>query len=348
MKEQKWINRILLVAIVLFSFLGYKGISIYRKAFRANIFTNNKKDYILLIPSGTNYESLLAILDQKLIIKRKESFIWTATKKNLSNHINPGRYEIKNRMSNNDLVNLIRSGKQKPVKVTFNNIRTLPDLAKSISKQIEPDKQTLLHVFTNDSLIESYGFSQHTVIAMFIPNTYEFYWNTSAISFFHRMYNEYSIFWTKKRIHKAEQIPLSEVEVITLASIVDEETLREDEMPAIAGVYINRLKKNIRLQADPTVKYANRDFTIKRVLNKHLRANSPYNTYRHGGLPPGPISIPSITAIDAVLNYENHNYYYFCAKEDFSGYHRFARTNQEHNRNRALYQKALNKRRIYR
>jgi UPF0755 protein len=184
-------------------------------------------------------------------------------------------------------------------------------------------------------------------MTLFIPNTYEFYWNTSADKFIERMYVEYKHFWSKSRLNKAQKIKLTPEQVIILASIVEEETIKDDEKPTVAGVYLNRLHKNIRLQADPTVRFAVGDFEIKRILNKHLKIDSPYNTYKYAGLPPGPICIPTISSIDAVLNYKKHDYLYFCAKDDFSGYHAFAKTLKQHNINATKYRKALNKNRIY-
>jgi UPF0755 protein len=285
--------------------------------------------------------------DNKLL-KRPKDFNWTAKKKNYPNHINPGRYILKKRMSSNELINKLRSGEQEPVLVTFNNIRTLKELSQRLAEQIEPTADELYAGFADTGIQKKYGFTTETMPAMFIPNTYEFYWNTSVNSFIKRMHNEYERFWTRSRLSKAEKTGLTPVEVITLASIVDEETLKDDEKDKIAGVYINRMKIGMRLQADPTVIFALGDFSIRRVLNKHKSLNSPYNTYKNAGLPPGPICLPEISSIDAVLDYKKHKYLYFCAKSDFSGYHTFARTLNEHNKNARAYQRELNKRRIYR
>jgi len=255
---------------------------------------------------------------------------------------------IDSSMNNNDLINKLRSGHQDPVKVIFNSVRTREDLAGKISDQIEADSVELIEVFYNDSLIISYGLKQETVTCIFLPNTYEFWWNSSAKTFMNKMHKEYKRFWNDKRLRKAEKLNLTKEDVITLASIVDEETLYNNEMPKVAGLYINRLRKRMHLQADPTLKFAVGDFSIKRVLNVHKQIDSPYNTYKRYGLPPGPISIPSISAIDAVLNFEEHNYLYMCAKPDFSGYHNFAKTLSQHNVNARNYQRALNKERIWR
>ena len=198
-----------------------------------------------------------------------------------------------------------------------------------------------------DSTLKAMGFDDEKFAALFIPNTYELYWNIDAEEFVGKMTKEYNLFWNDDRLKKAENIGLSPIEVSILASIVDKETSKVSEMPRIAGVYLNRINKKWLLQADPTLIFAVGDFEIKRVLDIHKEVESPYNTYKYIGLPPGPICIPSIAAIDAVLNAESHNYFYFCAKEDLSGYHVFARNMKEHNRNAEKYRKALNKKKIY-
>ena len=250
-------------------------------------------------------------------------------------------------MNTNQIVNMLRSGRQDPVDVTFNNVRFKEDLAEKVSKYIWADSVSILNLFSDEKLITGFGFTTETFRTMFIPNTYEFYWTTSAEEFAQRMKIEYDKFWTETRKAKAKKIELSPEEVIILASIVQSETVKPDEMKRIAGLYLNRLKRGILLQADPTIKYAVGDYSIKRVLNKHLEIDSPYNTYKYAGLPPGPIMFPEVSAIDAVLNYETHNYIYMCAKEDFSGYHNFAKTLSQHNRNAAKYRAALNKKRIW-
>jgi len=246
------------------------------------------------------------------------------------------------------MVKMLISAIQVPVKVTFNNVRTPEQLAGKISHQIEADSLSILGYFMNPETPAKYGFKKETLISMFLPNTYEFYWNTNAEGFFDKMKKFHDQFWTEERKSKANVINLTPEEVSTLASIIDEETIKKDERPRIAGVYINRLKKHMPLQADPTIKFALGDFTIRRLWTKHLEVKSPYNTYKNLGLPPGPINCSSISSIDAVLNFENHQYLYFCAKDDFSGYHVFAKTLMEHNRNASAYQMALNKEKIYR
>ncbi len=343
-----WIKRVMYVFLVVIAFGAIKGYSLYRKAYAANIFTPGHDDIILLIPTGSDYTDVLSIIERENIVKNMTSFTWAVGKKNYANKVKAGRYRVQDRMSNNDFIDMLRSGRQEPVKLTFNNIRTLNQFAIRISEQLEMDGEDLLGLLVSDSVMVKYGFNSSTMKCMFLPDSYEVYWNISPESFIEKMYNEYNNFWKGRQDRKAEAIGLSREEVITLASIVNEETRKNDEKPRVAGVYMNRLNKGMRLQADPTVIYAVGDFTIKRVLRKHYQIDSPYNTYKIDGLPPGPINMPEKSSINAVLNYEKHNYIYFCAKPDFSGYHNFARTHDEHNRNAALYRKELNKRRIYR
>jgi UPF0755 protein len=344
-KIVKWILYVLLIVIILG---GIKSLGIYRKAFASNTNITGKEGYHLYIRSNYTYDSVLKILKNDNVLKNMRSFNWTAQKKNYPSLIKPGHYIIGRGMSNNAIVNMLRAGRQVPVELTFNNIRTVEQLAGVIEKQIDASADSMIELSHDQQFLDSLGFNKYTIPAMFIPNTYEFYWNTNARQFLKRMKEEYDKFWTDERIKKADKIDLSPEEVITLASIVNEETKMADERPMIAGVYINRLKKGMKLQADPTVIYAQGNFNMKRVWQKHYQIDSPYNTYKYFGLPPGPICIPDISSIDAVLNYSKHKYIFFCAKPDFSGYHNFARTLKEHNRNAELYRKQLNKRRIYR
>ena len=249
-------------------------------------------------------------------------------------------------MSNNQLVNMLRGGLQSPVKVTFNNIRDVDMLAGRIADQIEADSTSISNLLHNQQYINQLGFDSATIPALFLPDTYEFYWTTDAEGFVSRMFQEYNKFWNDERKQQAAAKNLTPIQVSTLASIVNKETNMSDEMPRVAGVYLNRLKNNWLLQADPTLVFAWKDFSIRRVLDSHKEIESPYNTYKYIGLPPGPICIPSLAAIKAVLNAEEHHYFYFCAREDFSGYHNFAKTLAEHNRNAAKYQQALNQKGI--
>ena len=337
---------ILLVLVILMIFGLAFGYWLYRTVMSPNVQTAEGKDVELFIPTGSDYEQLKAILSDARCIVNEKSFNWVAEKKELPANIHPGHYVVKSSMSNNQLVNMLRGGLQTPVKVTFNNMRNVDQLAGRIATQIEADSSSIAMLLHNQEYINQLGFNNYTIPALFLPDTYEFYWNTDAEGFVVRMFQEYNKFWTEERKQQAQAKGLTPVQVSTLASIVNKETNMSDEMPRVAGVYLNRLKSNWLLQADPTLIFAWNDYSIKRVLDRHKEIESPYNTYKYPGLPPGPICIPSITAIKAVLNAEDHHYYYFCAKEDFSGYHNFAKTLAEHNRNAARYQQALNQRGI--
>jgi UPF0755 protein len=348
MSATRVVKLLIVLVILILAIVGIKFFSIYKKAYIPNVELNDGKEIYVFIHTGWNYDSVYNNFEQTGFLKNTKTFNWTAKKKNYLNHVHPGRYKISNKMSNNELVNKLRSGNQDVVQLTFNNIKTLKELAENISEQLEPGIDEFYTEFSDATVQKKYGFNSYTLSAMFIPNTYEFYWNTRPEEFIERMYKEYNRFWNNSRKSKAQKIGLSPNEVITLASIVEEETLKDDEKPKVAGVYLNRLEINMRLQADPTVVFAVGDFSIRRVLIKHKKVKSPYNTYMNNGLPPGPICLPEISSIDAVLNYKKHKYLYFCAKPDFSGYHSFAKTYKEHTKNARAYQRELNKRRIYR
>ena len=322
-------------------------IKLYKFIFIPSVDPKGKDISYFYINTGTEYPEVIADLEKQGYVTDKKAFDWLANKKKYLSHIYPGRYRIVPKMTNNELLNQLRSGEQAPLMLSFNNVRTLNQLAGIIARQLEPDSLDFLKVFTDPLIMEKYGFNEQSFPAMFIPNSYEFYWTTSPIRFVERMHSEYLVFWARGRTAKADQIGLSLLNISTLASIVDQESLHDDENAIIAGVFINRLNTGIPLQSDPTIIFALQDFNIRRVLKKHKNINSPYNTYKHKGIPPGPISIPSIKAIDAVLNYEKNNYLYFCAKDDFSGYHNFARNLAQHNHNARLYQKALDRQRIF-
>jgi UPF0755 protein len=339
----KWAAVILLVGL---AFVGYWA---YQRLFRSNVHIEEQEGRTFLyIRTGSSFKQVVDELDGSKYLQDTRSFCWMAEKMGYVNHVKPGKYLLTDGMTNRELIGMLRTGKQTPVKVIFHNVRFMSDLAADIAEQIEADSATLLKLLHDNTYLAKFGFDTKTVPAMFIPNTYELYWNTSAEQFLERMSKEYKKFWTDAREKKCEKIGLSRLEAATLASIIEQETQKNDEKRTIAGVYINRLHKGMLLQADPTVKYACGDFAIKRILKKHLEVNSPYNTYQNSGLPPGPICVPSIASVEAVLNYQHHDFLYFCAKEDFSGRHNFARTLEQHNRNARLYQKALNHSGIWR
>ena len=337
---------VLLVLCILLIFALAFGFWAYKTVMSPNVKTADGKEFVLYIPTGSDYEAVSTRIDEARILVNTKSFQWVAQHKDYPQNVHPGRYIVKNGMSNNQLVNMLRGGLQTPIQVKFNNMRDIDMLAGRIAQQIEADSASIASLLHNPDYVAQLGFNKYTIPALFLPDTYEFYWNTDAENFIARMSREYDKFWTDERKQQAQAKGLTPVQVSILASIVNKETNMTDEMPRVAGVYINRLKSNWLLQADPTLIFAWNDYSIKRVLNFHKEIESPYNTYKYIGLPPGPICIPSIAAIKAVLNAEEHHYYYFCAKEDFSGYHNFAKTLAEHNRNATRYQQALNQRGI--
>ena len=342
-----YIKRILLLIVALgLFFMGSFSFYVYKVMFKSN--TSFEEDSIFIyIKTGSTYEDLL--FDIQPYLKNIDDFDVLAKRKKY--FVKPGKYIIKKDMNNNEIVNSIRSNNI-TVNVIFNNIKNLNDLAGKISNQIEADSLSFLNSFDSEFFSDR-GFNKENILSIYIPNSYNFFWNTSAERFNERMFEEYTRFWgDNNRVEKANKLKLSKKEVIILASIVNEESKENSELPRIAGVYLNRLKDNWKLQADPTVKFAAykldqyKNTIIRRVLNKHLRINSPYNTYRNYGLPPGIISMPSIQAIDAVLNYEKHNYYFFAADPKRPGFHSFARSLSEHKKNARLFHKDLNKKGI--
>lgn len=333
------------LGIIVILALGGTLFSYYLRYFGSNV-TGQEK--YLYIRTGDKFTDVFNTIKEKNMLKDTTTFLWSAQNMDYTGKVKPGRYRLKAGMSNRSLINMLKSGNQEPVKLRFQNVRLKEDLAGIVSKQLEADSATLVHLLDSAAFVSQYGFTTDNAFAMFIPNSYEVYWNTPADKFIKRMHDEYEKFWTAERLSKAKAIDLTPAEVITLAAITDAEALMDSDLPIVAGLYINRLRKGMKLDADPTVIYANNDFTIHRVLNKHLLKDSPYNTYMYAGLPPGPIMMPSVHAIDAVLNYTHHNYLFMCAKEDFSGYHNFAATRAEHEVNARKFQQALNERNILR
>lgn len=298
----------------------------------------------LYISARTDYAGLTdSILPA---IRHRRAFRFYAERLGLPETFRPGHYVLREGMSVVEAVRMLKLGMQTPVRVTIHNVRTPAQLASKLSRRLDADSAAWMAVLTSPEAARKVGFDSLTLFSMFLPNTYEFYWTVGPAEFLERMRREYDRFWTPERDAKRERSGLSRLEVMTLASIVAEETRRTDEMPRIAGVYVNRLRKGIPLQADPTVKYAMQDFGLRRILYKHLKYPSPYNTYINKGLPPSPICMPSLAAIDAVLDFERHDYLFFCARPTFDGYHNFARTLREHNANARAYSAELNRRNI--
>jgi len=305
-----------------------------------------EKSYIT-IPTGADWEQVRNLIYSNLRVRNKKLLELVANIKKYPYLIKPGKYLFRENLSYVKFINILRAGKQTPVMVTFNNIRTIYDLAGKVGRQIEADSAQIAEFLFDPANYRNEGFTRENIISVFIPDSYEFYWNTTAEGFYRRMLREYDRFWNEDRKKKADLLGLSRIEVSILASIVDDEVAKSDEKPRIAGVYLNRLRKGMPLQACPTIKFALNDFTITRILDKYLEVDSPYNTYKYKGFPPGPIGCPTAEGIDAVLNAEKHDYLYFAAKADFSGYHNFSKTLVEHNRYAAQYQRELNKRKIF-
>ncbi|HRI78410.1 MAG TPA: endolytic transglycosylase MltG [Cyclobacteriaceae bacterium] len=326
----------LIGSMLLISFSFY----FYQIIYTPNVLVE-REDRLFVIKSGTSYREVLQELGEQNIVNDLVSFSFLARLKDFDKKIRPGRYMLRRNMTNVAAINALSGGRNESVNVTFTNVRLLSELDEKITKNIgvtSDEFEDALNDFIADN---KEGFTRENILCMFIPNTYQVYYNVVPEELVSRMHDEYQKFWTPERKEKATAVGLSPIEVSILASIVQAETVKQDEAPVIAGLYINRLKKDIALQADPTLVYAVGDFTIKRVLNEHKEIESPYNTYKYAGLPPGPINMPQIANIDAVLNYEKSNYIYMCAREDFSGYHNFATNLSQHNINAARYQQAL-------
>jgi len=336
---------IIALVIIIILALGATGVFYYLRLYGPNV--TDQQEY-LYIRTGSNFQDVYKTIREQGIVKDSTTFMWAAHNKNYVNKIKPGRYRLKNGMSNRDLINMLISGRQEPVKVALKNLRMKENFAGYISKKLEADSMSIISLLDSAGYQEKLGFTNDDIYTMILPNTYEFYWNASPKKILAHLYGAYQNFWTPERKQKAEELHLTPAKVSILASIVDAEALHDGEMPAIAGLYLNRLKKGMKLESDPTVIFAANDFTIHRVLNKQLQIESPYNTYRITGLPPGPIMMPSINAIDAVLNYQHNDYIYMCAKEDFSGYHNFANNMAQHQINAQKFRKALDERNIKR
>ncbi len=343
MKKNKWI-RFGLVLVILAPIFGYLA---FHKIFNSNnISLLSDEDPYIYIYENSSYEDVKLLIAEKSKIHSKTTFDWVAKilKYDKDASVRSGRYQIENQMSNQKLIRNLRNGNQSPVNLTFNNIRTKEQLAGRLAQQLMPDSLEILSLLRDSAYQQKFGLDTLNAVSLFLPNTYEVFWNIKAEKLFDRMKREYDNFWTEENKRKAAAIPLTPLEVSVLASIVDGETNNVAEKPIVAGLYINRLRIGMPLQADPTVIFATGDFTIRRVLNKHLKMDSPYNTYKNRGLTPGPIRIPTISALEAVLNYDKNDYLYMCAKETFNGEHNFASNWATHLQNARKYQQALNER----
>lgn len=339
------------ILVFLFSLIIVGGL-VFGFLFRHWIWGSNIKagmeDYEFFVPTGSSAADVYEKLKEGQWLEDEKSYRWVAKAMHYDkDKVPPGKYTLHAGMSNRNLVSILRAGQQTPVNITFNNVRYVEELAGKIAQYIEEDSLSIVKLLQDPEICAQRGLDTNTIMTLFIPNTYEFFWNTNAIQLIRRMEKEHAKFWAaENRLQKAEALGLEPQEVFTLASIVEKETLFNSEKSRVAGVYLNRLKKGMLLQADPTVVYAVGDFTIRRVLNKHLEVESPYNTYKNHGLPPGPICMPDIGTIDAVLNAEEHEYLFFCAKPETNGKHSFAKTLRGHMKNARAYQNWLRSRSI--
>lgn len=326
----------LVLSVLMISFTYYA----YQICYTPNILVG-KENRVIMIPDSADFKKVQEILHEGDYVQDLLSFSFLAKLMDYDKAVKSGRYTLRANMTNLEAIRYLRLGLQEPVKVTFNNVRLIPELSEKITKNLEITPEQFEAALVKFAMTNSYGFTKDNVLCMFVPNTYEVYYNSSAEQLIQKMHDEYEKFWNTERQDKAAALKLTPIEVSILASIVQAENTRGDEASRIAGLYINRLKQGIPLQADPTLVFASGDFTLKRVLNVHKETDSPYNTYKYAGLPPGPINMPGITAIDGVLNYEKHDYIYMCAKEDFSGRHNFAASYSDHMKNAQRYQTAL-------
>lgn len=335
-------NQLLLLIVIIFCLLGWWA---YSKYFKSNTQHFEGRRFIY-VATGSSFNQLLDSVKASNVIDDFESFKKMAQSSGLEDNIHPGRYEVTSGFSNYKIIKALRSGTQAPVKLVINKLRTQNDIMKKLSQSLEPDAVDFKRVLYSAEFANKYGLDSNQAAYIVMPNTYEIYWNSSAEKVLDKLGASYTKYWNHDRKAKAKALNLSIPQVLTVASIVEEETNKHDEKPTIASVYLNRYRIGMPLGADPTVKFAVGDFAIKRVLTKHTQFPSPYNTYINKGLPPGPICTPSTKSIEAVLNPDQTKYLFFCAKEDFSGYHNFAENYSEHQQNANRYQEALNKRNI--
>jgi UPF0755 protein len=319
----------------------------YWFGFRDNINPELKDGFALLIPRGSDFDDVVAQLEAKQVLRSMASFKQISTIRRYDHLVKPGRYEIKKGMTNWKLVEKLRAGDQDQMKMRLGSHRLVDEVAGELARQVDLDSASLAGKMHDKDFLKAYGVEPKTVRNLLIPNTYFVYWTLTERELFDKLKRNYDAFWNADRKAKAEAQGLSIAEVMTLASIVQSETYMADERPTVAGLYLNRLHNNIPLQADPTLIFAANDFTIKRVLNIHKEIDSPYNTYKYAGLPPGPINNPELSAIEAVLNPQKHDYIFMCAKADFSGHHNFAKTLSQHMQYAREYQAALNKQKVY-
>ncbi len=303
----------------------------------------DEKSKSLYIPTGqANKASVMEQVRENELLARPGLFLFVADQMNVWDELEPGKYTIEKGQSLLSIAKMLRNNRQTPVKLVINKLRTLPDLAKVIGKNFEVDSLEVIRFLSSNDSLAQFNVDTNTAMTMIVPNTYNIYWTLPTDKILKRLNEERNTFWQKNnRLKQAEQMSLSPQQVYTIASIVEEETNKNDEKGKVASVYINRYNRGMPLGADPTIKFALKDFGLKRIYFKHLEVQSPYNTYRNKGLPPGPITTPSPKTIDAVLNAPQTDYLFFVAKSDFSGYHTFSKNFAEHKKNAGEYQKAL-------
>jgi UPF0755 protein len=317
---------------------GFFAFNMYQKVFVPNVNSDLPNDGYVLIPTNSSFEEIATQFQEQGIIKNQSSFEWTAQQmKYAKNPMRAGRYKIEPNWSNRTLITHLRGGLQAPVRMTVHNKWAIEDVAGLLASQLEADSLDFVKVFLDEDFLAQYGLNKETAMTAFIPDTYDFYWNTSPKKLFSKMVSYRDKFWNEGRLAKAKKLGLTKEEVYTMASIVEKETNKNDEKDRVAGVYYNRLRKGMRLEADPTAKFASGNYKLSRVLYSHLEIDSPYNTYKYAGLPPGPIYMSSQSSIDKTLDLENHNYIYFCAKPGGTGYHAFAKSYRQHLNNAAKY-----------
>jgi UPF0755 protein len=336
MKFNKGLVFFLVISVLGISFTFYA----YQMVYTPNILVD-QDDRIFLVEEGDTFKEIQKKFHEGHYVQDLVSFSFLARIMDYDEQVKPGRYLLRKNMNNITAVRLLKSGAQEPVRITFNNVRLVPELAEKITRNLGMTPEEFQAAVVQFAMANKSGLNKENILVMFIPNTYEVYYNVSPDALIKKMHQEYQNFWNEERGTKAKKLGLTPVEVSILASIVQAESVRADEAPTIAGLYLNRLKQGIPLQADPTLVFAVGDFTLKRILNIHKEIDSPYNTYRNAGLPPGPINMPEIHSLEAVLNYVPSDYIYMCAKEDFSGRHNFTSNYQEHMNNAIRYQRAL-------
>ena len=346
-KSKGFIFKLLLIIALCLSIGGYLA---YRNIYQPNVNLSGGNSQTVFIPKNTNYTELLQILYNDNLIVNKSSFEWMAKQMHLDKNFTCGKYRIQRGMSNRQIINLLKYGKTEKVKLKFNYLdRTNSEIAKKISERLNISEETILEYFNNEELLKNkYGMNKENIRCLFVPGTFEFEWCISMEELMDFFHEKHLAIWTKERLEKVKKTGLEKSEIIVLASIVQRESHIYSEQRKIAGVYLNRLQKSIKLQADPTVIFAKEDFSIKRVKKSDLAFDSPYNTYLYSGLPPGPICIPYAETLDAVLDFEKHDYIYFCAKPELSGYSNYAITYQDHLKNARAYQEEMNKKKIFR